>query len=436
MARPASEHVPDRPAARERTGRLTAAEAARRLGVKRETLYAYVSRGLLTSYRAAGGRASLFDPVEVGRLALRGRRRAPRASAPLVIDSGLTAIQDGSFYYRGLDAVALARTRTFEQVAVWLWTGSFADHATWAAEDGAVAVGAAAQAALPAGTPPLERLRVLVAALAATDELRFQLDPAAVVATGRSLLAGLVDALPPVDPGARPAGRTAVAGRLWPALCPAAPSPAMLGILDAALVLLADHELAASTLAARVAASVRADPYAVVLAGLGAVSGALHGGASLGAEALLDEVGRPDRAARVIGDRLRRGEQIPGLGHPLYPDGDPRARALLQRLQAAAAGAARLAVVEAVLDAVGRRDLGRPNVDFALAALGHVTGMVRGAGEAIFATARIAGWLAHALEQYEHAAPFRLRALYTGPPVTPAPGRGHDRGHAELGPTR
>ena len=186
-------------------------------------------------------------------------------------------------------------------------------------------------------------------------------------------------------------------------------------MVDAALVLLADHELAASTVAARVAASVRADPYAVVSAGLAAVSGTLHGGASLGIEDLLREIDRPDRAASVVGPRLRRGERLRGFGHRLYPAGDPRARVLLDRLRAAAAGSPRLEVVEALLETTTGRGLPEPTVDLALAALAHVTAMTRGAGEAIFAIARTAGWIAHALEEYDRNTPIRPRAIYTGP---------------------
>jgi citrate synthase len=178
-----------------------------------------------------------------------------------------------------------------------------------------------------------------------------------------------------------------------------------------------------------VAASVRADPCAVAAAGLATLSGSLHGGASLAVEALLAEIERPGltprqartRARRVLGERLRRGERLRGFGHPLYPDGDPRAAYLLARLRRAAGGSPRLAVVDALLDATRRRDLPPPNVDLALAALGHVAEMTRGAGEAIFAVARVAGWLAHALEEYDRAVPIRLRAVYSGsPPGGPA----------------
>jgi citrate synthase len=183
-------------------------------------------------------------------------------------------------------------------------------------------------------------------------------------------------------------------------------------------VLLADHELAASTLAARAAASVRADPYAVVATGMGAVGGALHGGASLGAEALLAAAAGPDDVPRVVGELLRRGEKVPGFGHFVYRNGDPRAVLLLDLVRRAAPKSGPLAVAEAVLAEVRRKSLPEPNIDFAIATLARVAGMIRGSGEAVFAVARTAGWIAHALEAYAGPGPLRPRAVYTGrPPV-------------------
>jgi citrate synthase len=398
-------------------GWLTTAEAAERLGVKPATLYAYVSRGLLTRERAPDGRTSTFDPAEIDRLARPGRpRRGRRPATDLVIPSALTTIAHGIPWYRGLPVPDLAGSRSFEEVASWLWTGRFPDPApAWRAGAAGLKAGRRAQAALPAAALPMERIQVIAAALAAGDELRLELHPAAVTAAGRSLIAGLVDCLP--RPEAAPGG-SSIAARLWAGLSPLDPAPELVGTVDVALVLLADHELAASTVAARVAASVRADPYAVVSAGLAAVSGTLHGGASLGIEALLDEIDRPERAASVVGARLRQGERLHGFGHRLYPDGDPRAAVLLARLRDTAGGSPRLAVVEALLEAAADRGLPQPNVDLALAALAHVAGMTRGAGEAVFAVARTAGWIAHALEEYERNTPIRPRALYTGPSIS------------------
>jgi len=392
---------------------LGSTEAARRLGVKPETVYAYVSRGLLHRERSGDGRRSWYDEAEIERLARRGRQPARREPAGLAIRTAITSIQGDRLRYRGLEATELATGRRFEEVASWLWSGRFATSSPWRAEPVAVAVGSAAQAALPDGTLPLERLRVIAAALATTDELRFELEPPAVVAAAQSLIAGLVACLP--DHGGVPAGGVPATGatagwvaeRLWGKLAPGPPEPAMLRILDAALVLLADHELAASTVAARVAASVRADPYAVASAGLATASGALHAGASLHIETLLADVRRPDQAARAVGDWLRRGERIRGFGHVVYHGEDPRGAFLLARLREAAAGSQRLAAAEAVIAAARRRRLPAPNVDFALATLASVASMTRGAGEAIFVIARTAGWLAHALEEYQRGTPIR-----------------------------
>jgi citrate synthase len=430
---------------------LTAAEAARRLGVKPATLYAYVSRGVLTRVRAPDGRTSLFGAEEVERLARRGRPRRPAGVADITVESAITEITGDSLRFRGLDATRLAVNRTFEEVAELLWTGEFRSaREPWRARPAALAAGRAAQAALPAGTLPLERLQVIVPAMAATDPLRLQLDRSAVIAAGRNIIAGMVDCLPgdtlsppggdppvtprtgglpappyppgpPGPPGASAAAEP-IAGRLWSRLCAgngqSRPVPGLMHALSAALVLLADHELAASTLAARAAASVRADPYAVVGTGLGAMSGALHGGASLGAETLMAAARGPDDVPRVVAELLRRGEKVPGFGHFVYRGGDPRAILLLDLVRQAAPKSGQLAVADAVFAEVRQKSLPEPNIDFAIAALVRVAGMVRGAGEAIFAVARTAGWIAHALEAYSGPGPLRPRAVYTGRPAT------------------
>jgi citrate synthase len=405
---------------------IGAAEAADRLGIKPASLYAYVSRGLLTRRRDADGRASIFDAVEIEELARKGRPRRPVTGSELIIETAVTEISDSTLRYRGLDATWLATHRSFEDVAKLLWTGALPgmDPAAgipappapgWRATPEALAAGTAAQAALPAGTLPLERLQVIVPALAATDQFRLQLDRPAVIAAGKALIAGMAEALPapaglpaPADP------EISVAGRLAARLCTGPVPPGLTDVLSVAMVLLADHELAASTLAARVAASMRADPYAVVATGLGAMGGALHGGAALGAELMLNSAASPAEVPRVVGDLLRRGERLPGFGHFVYTDGDPRANLLLAAITDFAADSPTLAVARAVTAEVQRRALPKPNIEFALAVLGGVAGMTRGAGEAIFAIARTVGWLAHALEEYERNIPIRPRGIYTG----------------------
>jgi citrate synthase len=242
--------------------------------------------------------------------------------------------------------------------------------------------------------------------------MRLALEPVSVMSVGRGLVAGMVDALPGGRPGVHARD---IATRLWDRLAGDGADARLADPLRFALVLLADHELAASTLAARVAASVRADPYAVVATGLGVCSGALHGGASLGVEVLLTELGDPERAPYAMGERLRRGERIPGFGHSVYRGGDARGEALLDRVRGAVPHHPKLAVVDALLAEARRRRLPAMNVDLALGLLTTLAGMPRGAGEALFAVARTVGWLAHAMEEYAKPTRLRLRAAYTGP---------------------
>ncbi|MEU4564184.1 citrate synthase [Actinoplanes sp. NPDC023936] len=387
---------------------LTTEEVAERLGVKPATIYAYVSRGQLRSLRNADGKGSLFARSDVE--AFEASRK--RTTTP-VIQTGITLIKDGQLYYRGRDAVVLAATEEFEAVSALLWTGDF-DSAPFPINREMVDLARRATQPLPESARLTDRLRVTVAAVAAADPLRFDTTPAAVVATGRQLLSTMVHALParaalptgaaPPTRAALPAEPVPLAEALWYRLTPEEPTAASLRALSAALVLLADHDIAASTLAARIAASTRAHPYAVVSAGLAALDGPLHGAASalaypLLADAMIDPVA-------TISHRLRAATSsgtVAGFGHPLYPEGDPRATALFALLSGPAVDTAEQ------LGATMRTRSGvLPNIDLALAALTLSYGMPPDAGEAIFAVARTAGWLAHALEEYADR-PLRYR---------------------------
>ena len=388
---------------------ITTAEAARRLGVKPATVYAYVSRGVLRRRTDEDGRRSLFDAAQVEELARGGRPRRPAAPAELVIESSITALRDGRPFYRGRDALELARSWSFEQAALWLWNEGGDDAGPWPAVPDALPPAVAAQSGLPAETLPRERLQVITAALAATDPLRHVAGRAAAVTTGQRLITAMLDCLPAVGP----CGGLRVEERLWRALCPAPADPDLLAVLRSALIVLADHELAASTLAVRIAASTRADPYTAVAAGLAAVAGPLHGGASLAVERLLDDIGSPADVGRVIGDRLRLGERIPGFGHSVYQV-DRRGNYLLGRLREIQPEHRLLAIADEMLTVMRRRRLPAPNTDLAVAVLTRMAGMVDGAAEAVFVTARTAGWLAHAFEEYDSGRLLRARAVYTG----------------------
>ena len=406
--------------------RLTSREVADRLGVRLETVYAYVSRGVLTSRRAPTGRGSTFDRAEVDALLDRERRgrpgRPPRPSTwrGPVVDTDITLIEDGGLFFRGVDAVALARAGDLERAAQWLWTGETAP-TRFVAPAEPLAAARAAVAALPASADLVSLLRVAVAAASSADPLRYDTRGAAVLHTARGLLATMVQALPRQGDRAT-AGPDEdgdpLAARLWARLTALAPDPGLLRCLDAALVVLVDHDLAVSTVAVRTAASVRAHPYAVVSTGLSAMEGPLHGAASTLAYDVLH--GCLDGDPRlVVAEHLRAGRSLPGFGHRLYPDGDPRATMLLDLLAGEPAAAAAVAAVQQLAAASGQR----PNVDLALAALALAAGMPRDAGEVVFSVARSVGWVAHALEEYDEP-PLRFRGQgdYRGPrPPQPPP---------------
>lgn len=188
----------------------------------------------------------------------------------------------------------------------------------------------------------------------------------------------------------------------------------MLAVVNAAMVLLADHDLAASTFGVRVAASTRADPGAVVTAGLGVLSGPLHGSASRVAREMFDRAAAVG-AARAVGEILTAGGRIPGFGHSVYLDADPRAVVLLDLLRRAAGRTRAMDIVDDVHAAVSERIDKYANVDFALGAMTMIADMPPDGGEVIMSIARIAGWLAHAIEEYtESPLRFRPRASYIG----------------------
>ncbi|MBV7700317.1 citrate synthase [Streptomyces sp. TRM70350] len=404
--------------------RLSTKEAAELLGVKAETVYAYVSRGQLSSHRTPGGRGSTFDAEEVEALARRNRRDSggrPAHAADMAVRTRITLIDKDRYYFRGVDATELAARHSYEEIAEWLWTGRLRPGITFTAPEDSVAVARRAVGALPEHSGPTDRLRVAAVAAASADPLRFDLSEEAVLGTARVLIPTLVAALPPVRYTYRDEGP--LAQRLWGRLSQRDPDDASLRALDTALGLLVDHDLAASTLAVRVAASARAHAYAAVSAGLGVIEGPLHGAAGGLAHRLLMEVLEQGDAAPVIAAELRAGRRIPGLGHRLYSGEDPRARALFALLEDMPDAEPALAGARDVVATAARHAPLHANVDLALAVLTASCGMPATAGETIFAVARTAGWIAHALEEYGER-PLRMRpsGQYVGPrPPQPLP---------------
>jgi citrate synthase len=375
---------------------VTADQAADLLGVRLQTIYAYVSRGLLTrGYRTneAGHRVSVLALDEVLRLAAE-RTRVRTGSLEVLVETDVTLLDPkGTLSFRGHDAVELS-TRRFEEVAELVWGSP--SPGSWDARGEALV--ARAVAALDGRATDADRVRAAVLGLATADPERALLTPPHVVSVGRRAIAGGVTAL-------GGAGTGPVAERLWPALGATTHTGEGVSALNAALVLLLDHELAASTMAARIAAGTGADPWLVLLTGLAALGGPRHGRSSVAAESLLRQgVGGLDGYAA--------DQPVPGFGHKVYVDADPRAEVLLDHV--ARLDPAGWPDVEELLLAVSHRFGLSPNVDLGLAALVRACGFRAGSGETIFALSRMVGWLAHAMEEYPQGLRFRPRAIYTG----------------------
>jgi citrate synthase len=406
---------------------ITTQQVADRLGVKVETVYAYVSRGLLASKPAPGGRGSVFDAKEVDALLRTGRRarqQIPSGTAssahPLAVDTSITLIERDRLYFRGVDALELASRHTYEEVADWLWSGVLIPGTSFQAPQDSASAARAAVSALPSHSGPVHHLRAAVVAASATDPLRFAFDDELLIHTARSLIATMAGALA-AEPESHGGG---VAATIFAGLASSAADQQLARVLDTAMAVLVDHDLAASTMAARVAAAARANIYAVVSAALGAVEGALHGGASANAHRMLVDVIERGAATPVVSELTREGRRIPGLGHRIYPREDPRATLVFELLGQVPAAEAAVNAATEVVAAVARsgREL-MPNIDMALAALTVSAQMPSESGEAVFAIARTAGWVAHAMEEYSER-PLRIRpsGRYVGPrPPQPLP---------------
>jgi citrate synthase len=372
---------------------LTAQAAAARLGVKQQTLYAYVSRGHITARPADDDpRQSLYSAADVATLERRrrgGRGRKTVAAGAIawgdpVLESAITTVREGRLVYRGVDAVTLAASATLEDAARLLMA-----QAPDALRRTSTTV---------AGKTAKARGFAFLAARAASDPPSLGRRPEQLAAEALDLIAGL---------GVAFAGANVANAHLHEHL-------AALWKLDArgadlvrrALVLVADHELNPSTFAARVASSTGASLAAAALAGFATLSGPLHGEASARALLFL-ELATRDGAAAAVNATLARAERLPAIGHALYPMGDPRAATLLAALKP-------LPIVRAAIDAAEEASGDRANIDMALAALTLELDLPRDAPFVMFAGGRMAGWCAHAIEQRVTGRIIRPRASYVG----------------------
>ncbi|MBS0472442.1 MAG: citrate synthase family protein [Proteobacteria bacterium] len=393
---------------------LSAREAASELAVSPATLYAYVSRGLIRSEPGENPRSRRYRAEDVRSLK---NRRTPLIetqglkSADLpVMDSAVSTITEEGPIYRGVRAVTLAETATFEQCASLLWDSKSADPF---ARSNLPIVSPTMRAIMDATetAPPIDRAVAVLAHAAEADPRAYNWVSEGRAATGARILRLAAAVMSGSEPSSEPVHK--LIARAW-----APKHKHAEDLIRRALVLLADHELNASTFAARVAASTGVSLYDAVIAGMVTLKGPRHGGVGPLAAKLLDTFLEGD-IATIVRERVALGERFPGFGHMVYANGDPRAQHLLDRLIALGADPRlTIEIPERIAEATGAF----VNIDYAQAVMRRFLDLPVGSETTLFAISRVAGWVAHATEQFESKKLIRPRARYTGP--SPAPRRG------------
>lgn len=376
---------------------IRADQAAAILNVSKPTLYAYVSRGRLDRTTAADGRTSLFARDEVERLAERSRRASsgPRPTIDVQIASAVTVMGEMKLEFRGHDVADLARSVHYEDVAELLWSdraSSVPSGTTWHRADPDDTRTLTQIHDIPASS--IGRIAIAAHAFAAQHP-----DDGAAAAARRLLIC-----TPPLLGSIR---RTGPFARRLAGAWTRRPDDAFVHVVDTALMLLADHELATSTLAVRIAASVRAGPHEAYAAGLATMTGTLHGSASAHVHRFLTDCASSEPSLVIAATRAER-RPIPGFGHKVYRGIDPRFGPLFDEIRHIDPDGGGVAMVEAVIAEVGRTLPHQPNVDLALGAFLWIAGLAP--DTPLFAIARIAGWAAHYLEELDER-PLRFRGI-------------------------
>lgn len=395
---------------------MTARQAAAALSVSLPTLYSYVSRGMLHSEPVAGTpRMRRYLRADVLRLVERKElRQNPTKAAEKglhwgspVLESALTLIDNGRLFYRGIDAIELAKRATLEEAAALLWTGDASrSGALFADEAVALPPGFAESLKRVDGLGPVERCQLILPFAARSDLSAYDLRPDAVLKTGTRILR-LVFSAVVGSPVSSPLDVALV--RAWKPR-----RTSLSGAVRAALILCADHELNVSAFTARCVASAQATPYEVVIGALAAFRGRRHGGVSEEVQLLFRDARQTRDCRRVVASRLRARGHVPGFGHALYPAGDPRAQQLIS-LAKAHGRRPLLELADSLARAAHNLTGEHPNLDFGLTMFAQALQLPDEAPMSIFALGRTVGWIAHAIEQYADGQLIRPRARYTGP---------------------
>jgi len=406
---------------------MTAKEAAQALDVSVNTIYAYVSRGLIRSEASTDGKRSRrYLREDIDKLLMRRQARsnpdqltqdALHWGAP-VLESSITLIDNGHLYYRGIPIETIVETMQIEDVAALIWTGD-ADNAVSLFDHDLHRTAQKYETMLlhvevdGADLTPVQAFQIVLPIAMADDATSYDTRPDSIAEKGARVLRLMTSVV-----AGDVVEQISLSETLQRGWCPHDEQSAKL--FNTAMILCADHELNVSSFTARVVASAGATPYAVINAGLSALQGTKHGGYTESVEAFLQEIGSPDRAKQVIAARMRRGETtpVPGFGHQLYPDGDPRAPILLDMLAEHYPDSEQVALSQAIVETVYEMRGEHPTIDFALATLGRTYQLPAGSTLGIFALGRMIGWVGHAIEQYSDGQLIRPRARYNGNPPT------------------
>lgn len=395
-------------------------QAAEFLGVKSATLYAYASRGMIESVPAQSGRERAYRLSDLIKLrqSSRGFKSQKDTDGPTwtgpVIKSAITEIRADGHRYRGQSALALAaKGQAFEQIAELLWETEGSE-LEWKSTR-PIALPKHLKTLASAEVDYLDLLKVLIASAEISDPVTRKLLSDDIFGTARRLIVTMS-----ITPGLGENrdqfvsdGPYPVAQTLLSALC-GVKSKEKSEIINSALVLCADHELNASALAARIAASCDASLYSSLLSALGTFSGSLHGLASQRAEDTVHNSLKFKSTSAWLKEFLKHSERIPGFGTELYENGDPRAKFMIHAARPYASKHQQLKRLLEIVDCVSEQLDLKPNLDIGLAAITYALSLPPGSGSTIFAVSRTAGWIAHSIEQRTYGGIIRPRARYIG----------------------
>lgn len=385
---------------------MSAEEAAAALGVSVTTIYAYVSRKIIRSHKPPGTRVSKYWRADIERV----RQKLPvgvarRDANPLVSETQITVITDAGPFYRGQSAVELSETETLESVAALLWQVD--EQAIFPPE------APSAPRALEKLWPMLKGLTTVDKAMAAFPIIErhnpraHDLSPAGFARTGAEVMRWFATIMVGAE---RPSGEP-----LHMVVTSRSPNGAALqDVVRRLLVLSADHELDPTTYVVRAVANTGVNPYRIALTGLTASTGRrLAFGRVEALSRLLEEIATAAEPEDAVVGRLRDGETLPGFGSRLYSAGDPRAASLLAALNRNLHGDAELKKFNAAITVVREVTGQEPDLALVNLFLGRKLGLVRQDGITL-RLGRIAGWIAHAMEQYHGQDLVRPRASYVG----------------------